>query len=231
MAGLIRIIFPLIGYLCTATVITLLAGYGYLRSSGMLDDEKIFRMATLLHDIDLEEVSQKYQTNEDDIPPEETSYQQAIEIGQVARLQLQAKIDDLDKNIREFRDLEKRVNFRINHYDEMKGEIDSYLKQLEEKAKDSGLVAVRQQLEKLDPKKQAKPLLVQWIREGRIDDVILLLNGLSQRSSRAIILAFNEPDDVQMLKQIYERMLSGHPEKTEIEKRLQQLDAFNQDDR
>lgn len=231
MTGLVRVMFPLIGYFCTATVITLAASLSYMRMTGMLDDEKMFKMASVLHDINLEKISEQYELSDDDVPPEETSYKQAIEISQIARLQLQARIDDLDKNIRAFKDLEKSVNFNMSRYNLLKKEVDQYLDQLKDKARDTGLVAVRQQLETLNPKKQAKPLFLEWIEEDRIDDVILLLNGISPRSRRAIILAFDSPDDVQMLKRIYERMLSGHPEKTEIEKRLKQLEQLNQEDR
>ena len=227
---MIRILFPLVGFLCTATVITLLAGFGYLRNSGMLDDEKMFRIVSMLHGVDLDEIAAKHQKTEADVPEEETSYQQEIEYGHIARLNLQAKQDDLEKNIVVFRDLKKTVSVDMARYQALKGEVEQYLKEREEKARQTGLQAVRQQIESLVAKKQAKPLLVGWIGEGRIDDVILILNGISQRSRRAIIQTFDTPEDVQMLKKIYEQMLSGHPEKTFIEEKLQDLKKLNQQD-
>ena len=44
MGTLIRILFPIIGYFCVATVITLTAGYGYLQHNGTLDNEKMFQI-------------------------------------------------------------------------------------------------------------------------------------------------------------------------------------------
>ena len=231
MGALVRILFPLVGYISTATIITLLAGYGYVRSSGMLDDEKMFRMVSMLHDVDLEEISEVHDTGVDEVPTEETSYQEAIEYNQVGKLLLQAKMDDLEKNLREFTDLRQEVVVRIGWYNTLKDEVDEYLRQREEKARESGITAVQKQLENLNSKKQAKPLIVEWLEEGRIDDVILLLNGMSQRSRRAIILEFNTPDEVQVLKRIYDQMLSGHPEKTFIDNKLQELEELNQQNR
>ena len=230
MAGLIRLLFPLVGFICTASVITLALCFGYLRNSGLLDDEKMFRIVSVLHDVDIDEIAAEHQITEDDVPAEETSYQQEIEYGQIAQLQLQAKKDDLEKNIVVFQDLKKTVSIDMARYQALKGEVEQYLKAREEKARQTGLQAVAQQLESLVAKKQGKPLLVGWIAEGKIDDVILLLNSIKPRSRQELIRTFDTPDDVQMLKRIYEQMLSGHPEKTFIEEKLQDLQELNQQD-
>ena len=229
MAGMIRILFPFIGFLCTASVITLVLGFGYLRNSGMLDDEKMFRIVSLIHGVDMDEIAQQQTFVEEDVPQEETSYQQEIEHSQIARLQLQAKQDDIDKNIVVFQDLKKTVSVDMARYQALKGEVEEYLRQREERARQSGLQAVAQQLESLIAKKQGKPLLVGWLSEGRIDDVILLLNRINPRTRQELIRTFDTPEDVQMLKKIYEQMLSGHPEKTFIEQKLQDLQKLNQD--
>ena len=231
MAGLIRVLFPLVGYLCTATIITLAVGLGYLRSTEILDDEKMFRIVSILHDVDLEKIAEKHRTGEDDVPVEEPSYDQKFELGQVATLHLQAKQDDLEKQLNIFEAEFRKVSGIMARYNTLTNEVDQYLRQREELAKESGLVAVRNQIENLNAKKQTKPLLKQWINEGRIDEVILLLNGLRDRSRREIIKTFDAPEDVDMLKRIYEQMLAGHPEKTFIEGKLQELEKLKQQDR
>lgn len=231
MAAIIRYLFPLIGYLSTATVITLVAGFGYMRSKGMLDDEQMFRIVSMMHGIDLEEIAESQKTDQDDVPPEESSYDQQIEYSQVATLQLQAKQDFLEKERSDFQADFTRLGTEMARYRSFQQEVEQYLKQREEIALQSGLVAVRNQLQNLTPKKQAKPLLVQWIKEGRIDDVILLLNGLSDRARREIILTFDTPEDVDMLKKIYEQMLDGRPEKTFIEDKLNELQQIKEQEK
>jgi len=228
---MIRIMFPLIGYICTATVITLVAGLGYLHSTEALDDEDIFRIVSILHDIDLEKIAESHGPTEDEVPPEESSYDQQIEYRQVETLHLQAKQDDLEQQLGVFKDYFKTLNVATSRYQTFKHEVEQYLLQMEERAMESGLVAVRTQLQNLTAKKQAKPLLVQWIKEGRIEDVILILNGISDRSRREIIRTFDTPEDIDMLKKIYEQMLAGHPEKTYIESKLKELQKLKKQDR
>lgn len=231
MAAVIRLLFPLIGYISTATVITLVAGFGYMRSKGMLDDEAMFHIVSAIHGVDLDKIAESQKTDVDDVPPEESSYDQQIEYSQVAKLQLQAKQDFLEKERSDFQADFTRLGTEMARYRSFQQEVEQYLKQREEIALDSGLVAVRNQIQNLTPKKQAKPLLVQWIKEGRIDDVILLLNGLSDRSRREIILTFDTPEDIDMLKKIYEQMLDGRPEKTFIENKLNELQQIKEQER
>jgi hypothetical protein len=97
MAGLIRVLFPLVGFFSTATVVTGVACYGYLRHTQILDDDKMFRIVALLNDVDLQKIADQQKVKEPDVPPEENSYKQVQDQLQVAALQLQSKRDDLNK--------------------------------------------------------------------------------------------------------------------------------------
>ena len=231
MAAAIRIMFPLIGYFCTATVITLVAGLGYLRSSEVLDDEHVFRIVSILHGIDLENIAESHDPSEDEVPPEESSYDQQIEYRQVESLHLQSKQDDLEQQLGVFKDQFKQLNVKTARYRNFKDEVEKYLENQKQRAIESGLVSVRNHLQNLHPMKQAKPLLVQWIKENSTVDVILLLNSLPDRSRREIILTFNQPEDIEMLKIIYEQMLAGHPEKTYIDGKLKDLQQLKGQER
>jgi len=91
MGAMIRFLFPLIAYFCVATVITVGAGYGYLLHTGNLDDEKLFRIVSILHGVDLDELEAEQSTDEAEVPPEELSYKQHQKQTRVAVLHLQAK--------------------------------------------------------------------------------------------------------------------------------------------
>ena len=58
MGMMIRLLFPLIGYVAVATVITMAAGYGYLRHTGNLDNERMFQIISLLHGIDTDKIAE-----------------------------------------------------------------------------------------------------------------------------------------------------------------------------
>ena len=74
MNALIRWTFPLIAYLCVGTVISAALGYGYLRHSGKLDDETMFRIMALVHGVDLDELAKEGTPTVEETPPEEPSF-------------------------------------------------------------------------------------------------------------------------------------------------------------
>lgn len=226
MAGLIRLMFPLVGFFCTATVVTALSCYGYLRHSGQLDDDKIFRLVALLHDIDLDKIAKKNEEiTEPEVPPEETSYEQSQEILQVATLHLQSKRDDLEKQLANFDAKFRQLNTQNQLYQGYHREVEVYLEKVKKEAENNGLLAVRNQLQNLIPKKQAKPLLIAMIKENRTKQVILLLNGMSAKKRSDILKTFDSPEDLDMLYEIQEQMLDGDPIKPFVEEQLKKMAA------
>ncbi|NOY42866.1 MAG: hypothetical protein GXP26_13660 [Planctomycetes bacterium] len=220
---MIRILFPLIGYISVATVITLGAGYGYLRSTHVLDDQRMFRIVSLLHGIDLDEIAETYENNPKDVPAEEPSYDQQQEQLQVASLQLQAKQDEIEKEIDEFDARLKLLNTKSARFNSIQKEVESFLDQRREEAIESGIVAVRSQLKNLIAKKQAKPLLVKMLKAERTDEVILLLVGMSPTDRKNILKTFISDEEIDMLYNLQRQMLNGDPEKSFIDGKLDEL--------
>ncbi len=227
MAGLIRLLFPLIGFFCTATVVTAVASYGYMRHSGILDDEKIFRVVALINDIDLEKLAEKHDQKELDVPPEEMSYEQGQQRLQVATLQLQSKKDDLDKQLDQFEEKLRVMAAGNIRYQAFQKEVELYLQKVKQEAEDDGLLAVRNQIQNLVPKKQAKPILVAMIKEERTKQVIQLLNGMPAKKRTDILKTFDTPEDLEMLGKIQAQMLAGDPIKPFVEEQLQKLSDAN----
>jgi hypothetical protein len=223
MAGLIRFLFPLVGFFCTATVLTGVASYGYLRNTGVLDDEKIFRIVALLNDVDLDKIADQHSTNEPDVPPEEMSHEQGQQLLQVAALHLQSKKDDLDKQLEQFDAQLRLMAAETGRYQSYQREVELYLERVKEEAKDSGLLAVRNQIQNLIPKKQAKPILVGWIKEEKTRQVIQILNGMPAKKRSDILKTFDTPEDLEMLAKIQQQMLNGDPIKPFVEEQIQKL--------
>ncbi len=230
MAGLIRILFPLMGFFCTASVVTGLACYGYLRHSGTLDDDTIFRIVALLHDVDLDKIAEQSSAKEPDVPPEEMSYEQGQEQLQVATLHLQSKKDDLDKQLAEFDSRFRLLNTQDARLQGYQREVEMYLSRIKEEAESDGLLAVRNQLQNLIPKKQAKPLLIRMIKDEQIKEVILLLNGMPAKKRSDILKTFDTPEDLELLSKIQEQMLAGDPIKPFVEEQLKKLSDITPQD-
>ena len=90
---------------------------------------------------------------------------------------------------------------------------------------ESGPNSVRAQLEKLDPKKQAKPLLLDMVANGQMDDVIMLLEGMKARSRDAILKTFTDEKELDTLHDIHSQMMSGKPTKPKIDAAIETTDS------
>ena len=225
---MIRLLFPLIGFFCTATVITAVGFYGYLRQGGTLDDEKMFRIMALLHDVDLEKVAEKQSAAEPDVPPEEVSVEQRQNHLQVSTILLQAKSDDLDNQLQEFETRFRQLSTETSRYQGYKQEVEKFLEKAKADAEVEGLVAVGTQLQNMIPKKQTKPLLIEMIKEGRMDQVIQLLNRMPAKKRSDILKTFDTKEDLDMLAKIQKQMLSGDPVVPFVESQLEELNKLKE---
>jgi len=231
MSAIIRILFPAIAYLCVGTVITLAGGFGYLRVTDKLDDERMFQILSLLHGIDLDEIAKTHEEGQGDVPPEGLSYEQQQQRVQLAILNRQGKRDDLKNLIDAFDSQFKKLNAASNHFGSFKEEVQLYLKQRKAEAIESGIVGVRGQLQNLNAKKQAKPLLKKMIDAGRMDDVILLLNYMPKRNRTEILLSFDSEEEIDMIYEIEKRMLRGDPERSFIDGKFDELKQGRKQDK
>ncbi|BBO34010.1 hypothetical protein [Lacipirellula parvula] len=227
MGALIRILFPLIGYFCVATVISGAIAYGYLLKSGKLDDEKIFRITAILQDVDLEEIEKESEVAEEPgTPPEEPSYEQQRKQYQTISLQFDVKEKQLSDSLVDFDYQLKRLSAATEQFSRLRAEVEEYLVQQGNLLLSEEMQKVRKQLESLIPKKQAKPILIKYIQDERIDDVIMLLGSMKPRDQEAILRTFDSEEDLEMLYRIQRKMLAGEPAKPFIDAQLQALEQL-----
>ncbi|MEM6330040.1 MAG: hypothetical protein AAF790_07320, partial [Planctomycetota bacterium] len=68
-----RMLGVIIGYFCTATVLSATIGMAYLWRTQRLDDEKVFRIVALVHDVDIDSLAEEQQGDAAATPDEEPS--------------------------------------------------------------------------------------------------------------------------------------------------------------
>lgn len=226
MGFLVRILFPLIGYACVATVISGALAYGYLVKSGKLDDEKLFRITAILQDVDLEEIEHEAQVEEPGTPPEEPSFDQQRRQYQTISLQFDVKEKQLADSLVDFDYQLKRLSGATEQYARLRAEVEEYLVEQGKLVLSEEMQKVRKQLESLIPKKQAKPILIKYVTDDRIDDVIMLLGSMKPRDQEAILRTFDAPEDLEMLYRIQRKMLAGEPAKPFIDAQLKTLEQM-----
>jgi hypothetical protein len=226
-----KLLFPLIGYFCVATVISGVLGFGYLRHSGKLDDERMFRIVALMHGIDLEKIGQDDdQQQMSEVPPEELSYDQQLDQLQVATLHFDVKQKTLSESLSDFDSQLKRLTTQTNRYAMLRKDVETWLDMQSKLVTDEALLTVVRQFEGMSPKKQVKPELIQMVKDGRVEEVITILGSMANRVRRDVLKSFDSPDDLDMLYQIHSKILDGEPAKPYIESQLKALDQLKKQD-
>ncbi|HEX6963160.1 MAG TPA: hypothetical protein VF175_14940 [Lacipirellula sp.] len=229
MSRLLGILLSLVGYACVATVISTALGYGYLRKSGYLDNEKLFKVVALLQDVDLQEIKEASHDKGPEVPEEEPSYQQQQRAAQTTLLNFDAKQKQLAVSLVNFDYQLKQLNAAIDNYARLKDDVKNYLDEQGKLVLREAVQDVREQLELLTPK-QAKPILISYIQDNSVDDVIMLLGSMKPKSREAILKTFTTDTDLEMLYRIQRKMLAGEPVKPFIDAKLQELEQLKSQD-
>jgi ubiquinone/menaquinone biosynthesis C-methylase UbiE len=112
-------------------------------------------------------------------------------------------------------------------YASLRDEVRRYLEEQGKLVMSESMQKVRAQFELFDAKKQAAPLLRQYIDENRIDEVIMLLSSLKPQIQKEILRQFVEQEDRDRLYRIQRKMLAGEPMKPEIDARLKELEQLD----
>ncbi|MGD9632093.1 MAG: hypothetical protein AB7U97_02215, partial [Pirellulales bacterium] len=99
---MLRFLFGLIGYVATATVITLALGLGYLWHSERISDDKLFRIVALVQGVDLDQIAAEQAGAKGDVPPEEPSVDELAGQQQVLDRNYEVKLLSLQRGRQEF---------------------------------------------------------------------------------------------------------------------------------
>jgi hypothetical protein len=227
MSRILRWTLPLVAYLCVGTVISAALGYGYLRSTGKLNDDAMFRIIALLHGVDLEELAKEGEATIEGTPGEEPSFAEQRQHTQVAALHFDAKQKQLADSLVDFDYQLKRLSEATVRYAQLRTIVEEYLTAQRQLVENAALTKVRENMEAMDPRKQAKPILVKMIQAGQINDVIVLLGSMKPQIRRDILRTFSMPEDVDILFQIQTHMLTSDPTLPFINEQLEKLQSMN----
>ena len=102
MGRLFGMLFPLLGYLATATVITVVLGIGYLWRTERLTDDKMFRVVALLQGVDLQQIADSQKKTEEEIPAEEPSMEAVVGHQQILDRNYEVKLLELQSGRQEY---------------------------------------------------------------------------------------------------------------------------------
>ena len=224
---MIRLLFSLIGYVATATVITLALGVGYLWKTERLTDDKMFRMIALLQGVDLEQIAAAERATDEEVPAEEPSTDAVVGQQQVLDRNFEVKLLSLQRGRRAYDDSLQQLIIQRDRFDRLAHDWENKLKQQGELTTQGNLAKVVNDLEQVKPA-TAKNLLMQWIDDGRMNDVITLLGRMSENKKGKILKSFSTPDELEKLHEIHRLMIDGNKSKDNLEQAKVELDAISQ---
>jgi phage-related baseplate assembly protein len=222
---MIRFVLALIGYVATATVITLALGLGYLWHSERINDDKMFRMVAMVQGVDLEQIAAEHAGAEGQVPPEELSVEDIAGRQQVLDRNYEVKLLSLQRGRQEFDFRLQELRTQTERFDRLARDWEAKLKEQEELTTQENVGKVITDLEQVKPA-TAKDLLMRWIDEDRMQDVILLLGQMSETKKAKILKAFATPAELDKLHEIHRLMIDDNKNKKEIEAAKEELDAL-----
>lgn len=222
MGKIINLLFSLIAYFCVATVITLALLLGYMWQTDRLNDEKMFRIIALLHDVDLQQIAQAHKQTGDEIPAEEPSVYDVMHKQQVHDRNYEVKLLALQRGKQDYDHRYQELKKEIDRYDRLAQDWQNKLKQQEEVTNQKNVAKVVSQLEQVRPE-VGKAELLRWIDEGRIDDAIVLMSKMSETKLGKILKTFETDTELDTLHEIHERIIGGNKETQQLEKALDEI--------
>ncbi|MEX2091763.1 MAG: hypothetical protein WD971_03750 [Pirellulales bacterium] len=222
---MLRYLFAMIGYVATATVITLALGIGYLWHTERLSDEQLFRLIALLQGVDLEQIAAAEKRTDGEVPAEELSIDAVVGQQQVLDRNYEVKLLSLQRGRQEFDHRLQNLTTQSERFDRLARDWENKLKQQDELTSQENLAKVISDLEQIKPA-TAKDLLMRWINEDRMDDVILLLGRMSETKKGKILKSFTTPEELDKLHEIHRLMIDNGENKDKLEQAQTELDTL-----
>jgi hypothetical protein len=225
MARVVNILTALVAYVCVATVISLALGLGYLWQTDRLNDDKVFRMMALLQDVDLQQITESHRKRSDEVPPEEPSLDAMMHHQQVQDRNFEVKLLALQRGRQDYDQSLQQLKVLIERYDRLAQDWQSKLQQQEEQTNQQNVAKVVGQLEQVSAE-VGKASLMRWIKEGRMDDAIVLMSKMEGSKLGKILKTFETDEELDKLHEIHQRIIGGNGKTPDLEKALGELNAL-----
>ena len=220
-----RFVGALFAYFCVATVLAQAGGLMYAWSQNKINGDKVFRMLAVAHDVDLTAEKANRQTVNPATDNEEMSYEQQSQMKAIVSKNLDLKQQALEKGIENLAFDRNKVQEDWDHYERIKNDFLAKWGQLSGSNQEAGQTQVRLVWEKMK-KGQAKDHIMKMHREGRVNDVVILLEGMPNDKRAKIIKDFEKEEEKEVLFEIMDLIQRGDPANALIDNTLSDIRAI-----
>lgn len=194
---LLRGLMTLTSYFCLATVIAEAAFLGALWTKGGFESQRRLRLWSYLFEVDRNQIR-------DTVAQEEEAAR--LKVNQTDRLGTMRR-DAESEGATQLALLEAQLLDERIRYESMRDVFETRLDQLETQQRGGSTTLVRETLEALDPA-LAKNMLVEFLDEGALDDVVNMLIAMPPDRQRKIFAEFQSPEEILQMNDILLRIRS-----------------------
>jgi len=217
---------PLLAYFGLATLIAQAAVFAYLGIAYGVDRDKALQIFAVLQDVDLLEMRREAEREREQVSPEQVSYQQIMEARARNVFYLQLREDALQNGLGQLDYEQRRLAGQKKEFDLVRATFQKQLLDMQEGAIAAGMENLRLKLESIKPL-EAKNQIAEMLKDGRLDQVVVLLADMPSIKSAKIMSEFKTDAEIKQLYEILQRIGEGYPEYDLAADALSQLPDAN----
>jgi hypothetical protein len=195
-------------YACVATVIAQAVLLLHFGRQWHLDRDSVTQILAIAYGIDLFGVKEEAQRQQDQVAPEQASYEQILEARALKSRNLELREQALQAGLNQFRFEQTKLAEDQKQHKQLKESFEAQLRSLREGATATGAEEVRRILEALKPK-QSKELLVQMLEDKKLDEAVTLLAAMPDAKRAKIIGEFKTPEETEKIGEVLRRIRQG----------------------
>ena len=215
----------LVLYFCAATLLAQLIIVGYLGATWKLNREKVIQMLAIAQGVDLFAAEEEARIDEEEIPPEEPSYQDWLDRRATMFRDVEVREEALEDALARLKSDQQQLAQKRDAHERLQATFQAQLLALKETAEGEGRQTVASILESIKPA-QAKDQILQMLDNDEIEEVVILLKDMSDTKRAKIIAEFKTPEEGAKVAEVLRLIRQGEPQSSMVSQTLGQ----NQDD-
>jgi flagellar motility protein MotE (MotC chaperone) len=222
ISRLANLAFAALLYFSFATLIAEGIMASYVWSSWQLDREKIARLVAVARGIELGEPQASAAPPPDQAAPEQPSYDQVVEARAAKDKDLELREQALASALAQFQSDQQKLAENEKRYKLDRADFETKLAATTQSATSAGQEDVRRILQTVKPK-QAKEFLQGMLESKEMDEVVLLLSGMTDSKRAKILAEFKTPEETKKIEEVLRLIRKGVPEAPLAQQTLDRL--------
>lgn len=222
ISRLANLAFAALLYFSFATLIAEGIMASYVWSNWHLDREKIARLVAVARGIELGEPQASVVPPPDAAAPEQPSYDQIVEARAAKDKDLELREQALASALAQLQSDQQKLAENEKRYKLDRADFETKLAAATQSATSEGQEDVRRILQTVKPK-QAKEFLQGMLESKEMDEVVLLLSGMTDSKRAKILAEFKTPEETKSIEEVLRLIRKGVPEAPLAQQTLDKL--------